>query len=229
MKKDHHDLAYTLFGQTLMLLPERAIYWQEKGVLLVADLHLGKEATFRAAGIPLPDGPSDETLKRLSAVLHRTAAETLIILGDLFHGKGAIAAVSKTMNKWRHSHQGLIIELVAASHDRWSGVIPQEWEIEVHTHSLIVEPFILRHYPEALEDGYVLAGHLHPGVVLKGRSPADTLRLPCFSFGKNFGVLPPFGEFTGLTPLAPAPEDAIFVIGGSQVFALPAKLKQFSH
>lgn len=224
MKEAQHDLVHRICGQTLHLLPERAIYWQEKSVLLAADLHLGKEATFRAAGIPLPEGPSNETLKRLTSVLRRTGAVKLIVLGDLFHGNKAIPAVAPFLEEWRHQHQNLLIDLVVGSHDRWSGEIPKSWRIEAHRESLLHKPFILRHYPAAFEDGYCLAGHLHPGVVLRDRSRADALRLPCFYFGKEFGVLPPFGEFTGLIPISPDPKDTLFVIGDGQVFALPQKL-----
>lgn len=40
--------------QQLLMLPERALYWREQRVLFVADLHLGKDATFRQAGLPVP-------------------------------------------------------------------------------------------------------------------------------------------------------------------------------
>ena len=163
MKEDQHDLVHRVCGQTLRLLPERAVYWQEEDVLLAADLHLGKEATFRAAGIPLPEGPSGETLKRLAAVLRRTGAAKLIVLGDFFHGNKAIPAVTPLLEEWRHQHQHLVVELVVGSHDRWSGEIPEAWRIKAHRESLLYKPFTLRHYPKAVEDGYCLAGHLHPG------------------------------------------------------------------
>ena len=51
---------------------------------------------------------------------------------------------------------------------------------------------------------YVLAGHLHPCVVLGGRAH-QRLRLPCFHFGAQVGVLPAFGAFTGMHALRPVP------------------------
>ena len=41
-------------GEKLLLLAERVAYWPAKGALFVADFHLGKAASFRSAGIPLP-------------------------------------------------------------------------------------------------------------------------------------------------------------------------------
>src|SRR6185436_15640126 len=50
-------------GEELLLLPERAAYWPAKRALFVADYHLGKAASFRSAGIPLPAGTTSETVE----------------------------------------------------------------------------------------------------------------------------------------------------------------------
>ncbi|RZW19112.1 MAG: DEAD/DEAH box helicase, partial [Desulfobulbaceae bacterium] len=80
------EVVHEVCGQTLQLMPERSVFWREKNILLAADLHLGKEGTFRSAGIPLPEGPSVETLDRLDQALARSGATRLVVLGDLFHG-----------------------------------------------------------------------------------------------------------------------------------------------
>ena len=56
-------------GETLWLLPQRAVYWPRAGALIVADVHFGKAATFRAGGIPVPGGTTAEMLRRLSVAL----------------------------------------------------------------------------------------------------------------------------------------------------------------
>ena len=48
-------------GERLVLLPEKAAFWPRTRALFVADFHLGKAATFRSAGIPLPPGTTGET------------------------------------------------------------------------------------------------------------------------------------------------------------------------
>ena len=42
-------------GERLVLLPEKAVFWPSEKTLIVADLHLGKTAAFRAAGIGVPE------------------------------------------------------------------------------------------------------------------------------------------------------------------------------
>ena len=81
-------------------------------------------------------------------------------------------------------------------------------------------PLALRHHPQPEAGASVLAGHLHPCVVLGGRAH-QRLRLPCFHFGPQVGVLPAFGAFTGMHALRPQPGDRVFVIGGDAVAPLP--------
>ena len=78
-------------GETLWLLPEPALWWPAGRVLWVADLHLGKAATYRALGQPVPGGTTRENLARLSALLHHYRPAQLVFLGDFLH-----AAQSRT-------------------------------------------------------------------------------------------------------------------------------------
>ena len=215
------DLNHRILNQTLQLLPERAIFWREKMALLVADLHLGKEGTFRSAGIPLPDGPSSETLARLSRIVLRTQAKRLIILGDLFHGDNALAAAGDQFDEWRIGVPDLKIELIAGSHDRWSGDLPKEWNCEIHENMMRLNPFVLSHYPTPVKEKYVLAGHIHPGYMLRGHRNNENIRLPCFLFQQNMGILPAFGGFTGLTRVGLEKGDMCYIIAEEEVLQIP--------
>ena len=48
------QIQISLREQQLTLLPQRAIWWEEKRFLLLADLHLGKAGHFRKNGSPIP-------------------------------------------------------------------------------------------------------------------------------------------------------------------------------
>ena len=224
------DLLHWVHGQTLQLMPERCVFWQEKKMILAADLHLGKEGTFRSAGIPLPEGPSIETLNRLDRALRRTGATRLVILGDLFHGSNAVAACADMMTDWREHHSALVIELIGASHDRWSGALPEHWKIEVHDEPRFIQPFALYHYPAATDSEiYWIAGHLHPGVVLKEGRRGAVLRLPCFYFGERGAILPAFGSFTGVTKVDPDPASYCYAIVDQEVALVPTRSKAGKH
>jgi DNA ligase-associated metallophosphoesterase len=206
-------------GEELLLLPEKAAYWTAERSLFVADVHLGKGAAFRALSVPVPAGSSECTLQRLSEIVSRTGAERVVILGDLWHAKEGRSEINLQLLKvWRQQHSACEVVLVEGNHDRRSGALPPDLGIAEVGEGECCAPFVLRHYPEPADNGYVLSGHIHPAVRLTGRG-RQALSLPCFWFGERVGVLPSFGDFTGFARVEPLPGDKVFVIAESRVFA----------
>src|SRR5260221_13212260 len=72
-------------GEKLVLLPEKVAYWPAQKALFVADFHLGKVASFRSAGIPLPSGTTTENVERLGRAIAKTGAAHVVFLGDFLH------------------------------------------------------------------------------------------------------------------------------------------------
>ena len=64
----HGELAVKVAATTLLCLWQRMLYWPDERTLFVADVHLGKAASFRAAGVPMPTGHSGRDLGRISAL-----------------------------------------------------------------------------------------------------------------------------------------------------------------
>ena len=223
MTSNYNDAIYSILGQTLQLMAERAIFWQEHQTLLVADLHLGKEGTFRAAGIPLPEGPSRDTVERLEKALSRTQAKRLVILGDLFHGDSAVVSSGTLIDGLRSRFAELHIDLISGSHDRWSGNLPEKWRFNIHSAGMHAPPFLFRHYPETEEGSYVLSGHIHPGFLLRDKQSGETMKLSCFHFKESLGILPAFGSFTGLTTISSLAEELNYVIAERSVLLVPGE------
>ena len=207
-------------GATLRLLPQRAAYLPQHKSLLVADAHIGKAVSFRRAGLPVPQGTTEETLAQLGAALQSCGAEQVVFLGDLLHSArsrapGTVAAVAA----WRTRHRQLAWTLVRGNHDQHAGDPPPDWGVQVLEGPLHLGPLALAHHPEPVEGAYVLAGHLHPAAVLEGLAH-DRLRLPCFHFGARVGVLPAFGAFTGMHVVQAGPGERVYVVAGDEVRAL---------
>ncbi len=209
-------LPITLCGESLVLLGARALYRESQACLLVADLHLGKEGALRSAQVFVPEGPTRETLARLDTSLRAVGARRLIILGDLFHNRQALATAGPEFLQWRLGRPHLDIVLIPGSHDRWTGKLPESWNITVSAEIILQPPFAFRHYPEPAKDFYTLAGHLHPAVMLKGPG-AEALRLPCFYFGTRVGLLPAFGDFTGSVPIKPEDGSGVYAVADRAV------------
>jgi DNA ligase-associated metallophosphoesterase len=208
-------------GATLALLPEHAVWWPAQRTLCVADLHLGKAATFRAHGLPVPAGTTGDNLQRLTALVRQHAAQRIVFLGDYLHAASARhPEVLAQAHAWRMQHPELECVLVRGNHDQHAGDPPATLRITVVDEPWPLAPGLpLRacHHPQAVAGHTVLAGHWHPATVLRG--PArDRQRLPCFSHTPGLLVLPAFGAFTG-TSAAPLPDGArLYVVGGGRVW-----------
>lgn len=217
-------LLIDLAGERLALLPQRAAFLPVHRTLLVADAHIGKAVSFRRLGVPVPEATTAGTLARLDAALAATGATRVVFLGDLLHAaRGRADATMEAVRQWRQRHAGLDLLLVRGNHDRHAGDPPADWAVQAADEPLRLGGLALMHHPRPLEGAYGLAGHLHPCAVLSGRAH-DRLRLPSFHFGAAVGVLPAFGEFTGMHALPRAAGDRVFVVHGDAVRPLPPTL-----
>lgn len=223
-------LEIRLAGETLALHASGAVFLPARRTVLVADAHFGKAVSFRRLGVPVPRGTTSETLDQLSALVADSGARRIVFLGDFLHSArshapGTLAALAR----WRAQQPELELTLVRGNHDARAGDPPASLGIEVVDEPLPLGRFALCHYPRPRPGAYVLAGHWHPCISVRGRA-FERLRLPCFWFGDDsganpdsaVGVLPAFGAFTGMHRIEPAPGDRIFAVAGQVVRELPA-------
>jgi uncharacterized protein len=216
-------LATTIQTIPIWLLPDRAVFLPSIQSLLVADVHIGKAATFRSLGVPVPGGTTQANLARLSHLLEQYNATSLYILGDFFHGpKADQQGILEELRVWRQKHFAVEMVLVGGNHDAKAGPLHKEIGLTFAPAplSLIAEnevPFRLLHEPEASSTaGFSFAGHWHPVQRLKGR--ADSARLPCFWLQAHQLILPAFGEFTGGHPVQWEPNHQVFVTDSQSVY-----------
>lgn len=210
-------------GETLTLLPERALWWPARRTLLLADLHIGKAASFRAWGQPVPAGTTQRNLARLDDLIAQHAPEQLVLLGDFLHAAAArTPQVLGALADWRARHAGLAITLVRGNHDDRAGDPPDALGIAVVDEPHLVGPFACCHHPQTHATHFVLAGHLHPVCRLHGPG-RDRLRLPCFVAEPGQALLPAFGEFTGGWRVDAAPGRRLYAVGDGGVWPLPGQ------
>lgn len=210
-------------GEPLQLSAHRALFVPRLSTIVVADLHWGKAATFRAKGVPLPPGVTSSDLERLSHVLEETGANHVVIIGDLLHARaGRHERTLAAIAAWRAQYPSLRMTLVRGNHDAHAGDPPASLNIECIDGPLLIGPFACQHHPHAHPTHYVLAGHLHPHVHLRGRG-RQTVRLPCFAFCAEGAVLPAFTSFTGGGAYTPVAGDRIYAIADGEI--IPADLR----
>jgi len=215
-------------GQTFTIHPDRAMHWHNAQSLVLTDPHFGKCDSFRAGGVPVPDGALQRDLDRIEALMSSVGVRQLIILGDFFHNSASRSpGVLNTLALWIERVRPEHVLLVRGNHDRHAGDPPQEWGIDTRDSSCIWHGLTLWHDPadaahSPAEPG--MAGHVHPVVKLsEGRHTIG--RLPCFYIQPNLITLPAFGSFTGgfaVRPDASLGERAIAVDGHQAVDVTPA-------
>lgn len=188
------SIDIVLAGEPMRLYADRALYWPARRRLFVADVHLGKDDAFRAGGIALPTGGTRHDLHRLTALIERSAAESLWVLGDLLHGHHVDTPWQQEWTRFRALHAGLHMLLVEGNHDR--AAAHAGLGIEQRRDHIVDGPFVFahaaRHGPES-DEGFGVAGHLHPVV----RVPGFRGRFPAFAVINRQLVLPAFSLFTG--------------------------------
>lgn len=207
-------------GAPLTLLGDRAIWWADQRALLLADVHLGKPASFRQRGAPVPEQVTAGDLARMDALIDRWEPDRVIVLGDLAHDRAAWQTVTlDAFGAWRAGHPALGITLVRGNHDRWAADPPAPLNIDVVEPGELLGGIALHHEPPEGRAHPALCGHLHPGVRLSRPGPGKQagLRGACFWFSEQLGVLPAFGRFTGCAMVRPVLGDRVFVVGDGRV------------
>ena len=209
-------------GSAWRALPQRALLWRTRRWLVVADVHVGKAATFRAQGVPVPRGTTVGNLQRLSRLIDATQPQRLVFLGDLLHASEARnAETMASLAGWRLAHAALPMTLVEGNHDRKAGALPESLAIDAVAEPWRIDGVAYCHHPQRDEQAAVLAGHLHPCVRLYGAN--DSLRLPCFWQRDGLLTLPAFGEFTGGASIAREEGDRVLAIADDRLVDVPAR------
>jgi uncharacterized protein len=217
------SLAISVAGVEMVCLAQRMLLWSAERTLFVADVHLGKAASFRASGVPLPSGHSSHDLNRISEVLTRREAHRLVILGDLIHTQSSYTeALDKSFRAFRARHASVEMILVRGNHDRHGGDAPPDWGLHIVSEPHALGPFACCHEPGlAAGVGIELAGHLHPALHIQTR--AERVRLPCFWVRSHGIVLPAFGSLTGNATVQLMRGERAVVIAGQQLHAIKCR------
>ncbi|MEL6535722.1 MAG: ligase-associated DNA damage response endonuclease PdeM [Bacteroidota bacterium] len=208
---------FSWLGQSLVLLPDRAIYWEDQKALLLSDIHLGKAGHFRKAGIPIPSQVHWEDLGRISLLIEAWQPAQVLLLGDLFHSD--LNEEWTFFERWLSQYTRINFILVKGNHDILPDLIYDLSNMEVIQGAHHIPPFTLTHEPIEDSQGYNIAGHIHPAIRLMGRG-RQYMTVPCFHFGQKGALLPAFGRFTGTAVVRPSSGDAVFAVTQDRVIPL---------
>lgn len=175
-------------GERLQLRPSGALFWADKSMLVVSDLHLGKsERIARRGGTLLPPYETTETLTKLSDEAAETQPDAILCLGDSFDDPAAVDSLDEnhiaTLQRLQAGRRWLWVE---GNHDPGplglGGTTLAEHRIGA---------LVFRHIAQRSAESGEISGHYHPKARIKGASRR------CFMTDEKRIILPAFGAYTG--------------------------------
>lgn len=206
----------TIRENQFTLHPAGVVYWHQRKMLLISDVHLGKINHFRKFGAAVPHNALYGNYELMDGVVDYFQPDQICFLGDLFHS--SINMEWPVFSRWVSQLPARVV-LVSGNHDIISPVRYEGLGIKT-VPELRLAPFLLTHYP-TLEPGYFnFSGHVHPAIKLRGNG-RQSLRLPCFFKTPDQMILPAFGKFTGTHTLQPGEKDEVYAIAKNEVVYIP--------
>jgi uncharacterized protein len=203
-----------LNGARLLAEPSGALWWEETGTLVVADLHLEKGSSFAMGGVMLPPYDTLATLERVAAAI-RPELRRVICLGDSFHdSRGPDRLAPADAARLRALTALCEWVWIAGNHD---GDLAPSVGGRVVREALYAAPLVFRHIASPAAAPGEVSGHYHPksGVTLRGRRFSG----PCFVHDSVRLVMPAFGAYAGGLDAA-SPEIGALFPGGATCLLL---------
>jgi len=195
-----------------VLHPSGAAYWPAYNLLLVADVHLGKVAHFRKAGMAVPPASILANFRKLDEVVAYFEPTIICFMGDLFHSD--LNREWELFSAWSRGQSAQLM-LVAGNHDIVDRSLYYQLSIDV-IGTLVIDGIWLTHQPDIHAERPNICGHVHPCVSIRGMG-RQRIKLPRFFQSENQLILPAFGTFTGMYELFPTEADDVFVIADKEV------------
>ena len=178
------------YNHKLQINKEGILFWLEKEIAIVSDLHLEKGSSFASTGQFIPPYDSEETLKKLLNVIDNYKVKKVILLGDTFHDKDAFHRMS---SKVRFLFEELIknyeVIFILGNHEN---------KMKIDSINFYQEYIVdnVRFIHEAVQENInQISGHYHPVASIKVSSKKITTK--CLIHTNNHIILPSFGVFTG--------------------------------
>ena len=186
-----NGFSFSLAGANLVARGSGTLFWPDRKLLCVSDLHLGKsERMMRRGSAAMPPYETQDTLSRLDAELAATEAEIVVCLGDSFDDNASADALSEQDKLW-------ITRLQAGRRWVWIEGNHDPGPVDLggaHLAELPMQPLVFRHIAQPSQSGEI-SGHYHPKARLSAKG--KTITRPCFLIDSDRVVVPAYGTYTG--------------------------------
>ena len=202
---------------------EGVLFWFEKKIAIISDLHLEKGTGYAPTGQFLPPYDSEETLTKLFNLTKQHDIKKIILLGDTFHDKNALSRMSKKVTSlFKNLLNKYEVIFVLGNHED-----NMEFENITFFDEYVLDGIHFIHQASK-KNIYQISGHYHPIATVRTGSKKITGK--CFIQLKYNLILPSFGVYTGGLNIKNRifkeifkKEPSIYFLGKKAVYKYPLK------
>ncbi len=209
------SLPISVAGETVELDWRGGALLRRHQLLIVSDLHLEKGSSLARTRRFLPPYDSHETVRRLAEMIGDHDPAVVVCLGDSFHDPEGHSRLPPPLREaLGQLAAGRDWYWIAGNHDP---LAPAGYFGRAAT-ELAIGELVLRHEPSPDAAHGEIAGHLHPGAVVRHRG--RSLRRPCFAADARRLILPAFGAYTGMLSVRETAVSRLFADGAFNAYLL---------
>ena len=209
--------------QKFQISKEGVLFWFEKKIAIISDLHLEKGTGYAPTGQFLPPYDSEETLTKLFNLTKQHDIKKIILLGDTFHDKNALSRMSKKVTSlFKNLLNKYEVIFVLGNHED-----NMEFENITFFDEYVLDGIHFIHQASK-KNIYQISGHYHPIATVRTGSKKITGK--CFIQLKYNLILPSFGVYTGGLNIKNRifkeifkKEPSVYFLGKKAVYKYPLK------
>ena len=199
------------------------LYWFDKQIAIISDLHLEKGSSFGPSGQFLPPYDSEETLTKLLSTIKNYNITKVILLGDTFHDKNALSRMSnKVLILFETFIKKYEVIFVLGNHET-----KMQLENIKFFNEYVLDGIHFIHQTSK-KSIYQISGHYHPVATIRTGSKKITGK--CFIHEQYNLIMPSYGVYTGGLNIKNAlfknlfkKEPNVYFLGKRSVYKFPYK------
>lgn len=234
----------------------KTIFFPEKGILAVGDLHLGFEYKIQQSGVLAPERQVEEVKEELKLIFNEIKnrdmkLKKIVFIGDIKHSfsyewkeKNYFNDILKFLRDYVKDKDIILIKgnhdtIDYSFSDRLKDYFSEGEIAFTHGHKL---------FPEILNDKIktIIMGHLHPSIILSDKQNIKKEKYKCFLIGKfknkKIIILPSFlstiegtavnnleyeyEDYFSIIPKKTLMNFNVFIVGENEVYEF-GKIKDF--
>ncbi len=183
----------------------KTLFFPEKKILVIGDLHLGYDRMLEEQGIEIPFNQLEESKKEVKNIFEEIKKkgfelEKIILLGDIKHAFGFQKEEFFDVRDFLLFLEGFVkkenLIIIKGNHERFS---LNKWDFEdFHIEEDTAFTHGDKSFPEIFDKKIktIVIGHIHPAVILKDSQGIKKEKYKCFLIGefnkKQIIVVPSF-------------------------------------